>query len=64
MPMKLKIDGMHCGACVRRVIMTLEKTPGVTVGKVDIGSATIETTDPEPVLAALKKVGYPSQISQ
>ena len=55
---------MHCGACVRRVIMTLEKTPGVTVGKVDIGSATIETTDPEPVLAALKKVGYPAQISQ
>lgn len=61
--MTLKIDGMHCGACVRRVTMTLEKTPGVSVGAVAIGSATIEAADPEPVLAALKKAGYPAQVS-
>ncbi len=44
--------------------MTLEKTPGVTVGAVAIGSATIEAADPEPVLAALKKAGYPAQVLQ
>ncbi|MCX6604551.1 MAG: cation transporter [Acidobacteria bacterium] len=62
--MTLKIDGMHCGTCVRRVTMTLEKTIGVTVGAVAIGSATIEAADPEPVLAALKKAGYPAQVLQ
>ncbi len=62
--MTLKIDGMHCGACVRRVTLTLEKTPGVKVGTVAIGSATIEASDPEPVLAALEKAGYPAQVSQ
>ena len=62
--MTLKIDGMHCGACVRRVTLTLEKTPGVKVGTVAIGSATIEASDPEPVLAALKKAGYPAEVSQ
>ena len=55
---------MHCGACVRRVTLTLEKTPGVKVGTVAIGSATIEASDPEPVLAALQKAGYPAEVSQ
>ena len=61
--MTLKIDGMHCDACVRRVTLTLEKMPGVTVGTVAIGSATVEAADPEPVLAALQKAGYPAQVT-
>jgi len=59
--MELKIEGMHCGACVRRVTQALEKTPGVKVESVAIGSATIETADPAPVVAALKKAGFAAQ---
>jgi copper chaperone len=59
--MELKIDGMHCGACVRRVTQTLEKTPGVKVESVAIGSAQVETADPATVVAALKKAGYAAQ---
>jgi len=59
--MELKIEGMHCGACVRRVTQALEKTPGVTVESVAIGSATIETADPASAVAALKKAGYAAQ---
>lgn len=59
----LKIDGMHCGACVRRVTMTLEKTPGVKVGSVALGAAGLETEDVAVVLAALAKAGYPAQIA-
>jgi copper chaperone len=59
--MELKIEGMHCGACVRRVTQALEKTPGVKVESVAIGSAIIETADSAPVLAALKKAGYAAQ---
>jgi copper chaperone len=58
----LKIDGMHCGACVRRVTMTLEKTPGVKVGSVAIGAAGIDAEEATAVLAALAKAGYPAQI--
>jgi len=38
----VNIDGMHCGACVRRVRSALEKVPGVTVREVEVGHATVE----------------------
>ncbi len=39
--LNLKIDGMSCGHCVARVEKTLKKLDGVTVNRVDIGSADI-----------------------
>ena len=34
----LAIEGMHCGACVRRVTQTLQRVPGTTVEEVRIGA--------------------------
>ena len=35
----LRIDGMHCGSCVRRVNQALAAVPGVVVGEVRVGAA-------------------------
>jgi len=37
--LNLKIDGMSCGHCVARVEKTLKKLDGVTLNRVDVGSA-------------------------
>jgi copper chaperone len=57
------IDGMHCGACVKRVRAALEKVPGVKVGEVEIGKATVlvDGTTSAAVIAALEKAGYPAR---
>lgn len=54
----LNIDGMHCGACVRRVTQTLERIPGAEVMEVRIGAARVKTDDPAQAVAALAKAGY------
>ena len=57
----LRIDGMHCGACVRRVSQALA-TEGLAVKEVRAGAARVESDlDPLPVdraLAAIEKAGY------
>ena len=62
MDVKLSVDGMHCGACVRRVSKALEGVRGVAPARVDIGSAEVSydpnSTKLEALLAALKKAGY------
>ena len=59
----LAIDGMHCGACVKRVRVALEKVAGVAVDDVAIGKATVTLTGAAEadVLAALEKAGYPAK---
>ena len=58
----LKIDGMHCGSCVRRAGQALAAVPGVTVDEVRVGAARLSASEePAPVeaaIAALAKVGY------
>ena len=54
----LNIDGMHCGACVRRVTQTLERIPGTEVMEVRIGAARLKTDDAAQAVAALAKAGY------
>jgi copper chaperone len=39
---QLKIQGMHCQACVRRVTNAIQKVEGVESATVDIGSAAVE----------------------
>jgi len=65
MSLTLAIDGMHCGACVRRVKTALEKVPGVHVGDVAIGRAEVELGEVSAadVIAALEKAGYPARVS-
>jgi copper chaperone CopZ len=58
----LRIEGMHCGSCVRRVNQALSQTAGVTVKEVRVGAARLESDQqPTPVneaIAALAKVGF------
>jgi copper chaperone len=61
----LRIDGMHCGACVRRVSQALA-TEGLTVKEVRLGAARVESAqDPPPVdraLAVIQKAGYSAHL--
>jgi len=61
----LRIDGMHCGACVRRVSQALA-TEGLTVKEVRLGAARVESDqDPPPVdraLAVIQKAGYSAHV--
>ena len=63
---KLKIDGMHCGSCVRRVTQALTATEGVEVKEVNIGSAELSSSqEPVPIdaaIAALAKAGYSARL--
>ena len=56
----LKIEGMHCQACVKRVNRALEKLDGAKVLEVQVGSASVETDDPEAAIAAVTAAGYPA----
>jgi len=62
----LQIDGMHCGACVRRVGQALAATPGVVVDEVRVGAARLgSSTEPASVdaaIAALAKAGYTAHL--
>ena len=62
----LKIDGMHCASCVRRVSLALASTPGVVVEEVIVGSAKMSAAEqPAPVdaaIAALAKAGFAAHL--
>jgi copper chaperone CopZ len=64
----LRIDGMHCGSCIRRVSQALASTEGVVVKEVRVGAARLSTAlDPAPVdlaLAALAKAGYTARLEE
>jgi copper chaperone CopZ len=54
----LNVEGMHCGACVRRVTQALERIPGAQVREVRIGAARVKADDAAQAVAALAKAGY------
>ncbi len=54
----LNIEGMHCGACVKRVSQALERVPGAEVVEVRVGAARVKTDDPAQAVAAVAKAGY------
>jgi copper chaperone len=66
----LKIDGMHCGSCVRRVSQALASVPGVKVGEVRVGAARLTAIeDPAPAghaielaVATLARAGYTAHL--
>jgi copper chaperone len=62
----LRIEGMHCGACVRRVSQALASVPGVSVGEVRIGAARVRfpggPSRVDDLLAALEKAGYAARL--
>lgn len=64
----LRIDGMHCGSCVRRVSQALSATEGIKVEEVRIGAARLsapaEGAATELAIAALAKAGYKAQVEK
>ena len=59
----LRIENMHCDACIRRVTQALNALPGTRVETVQLGAARFETSaTPEQVLAAMQKTGFPAHI--
>jgi copper chaperone CopZ len=63
----LRIENMHCGACVRRVTQALERVDGVKVGEVRIGAARVQAPDDvreSALVGALEKAGYPALVEQ
>ncbi len=42
---ELKIEGMHCDACVRRVTALLKRVDGVEVERVVVGEANVVVKD-------------------
>jgi copper chaperone len=63
----LAIEGMHCGACVRRVTAALEKLDGVEVLKVDIGAAEVRLADPsagdQRIVDAIERIGFKAKLA-
>ena len=65
--MTLRIENMHCGACVRRVTQALERVDGVKVGEVRIGAARVHAPDDvreSALVGAVEKAGYPALVEQ
>ena len=63
----LRIENMHCGACVRRVSQALERVEGVQVGEVRIGGAHVEAPDEiaeSALIGAVEKAGYPALVEK
>lgn len=64
--LSLRIEGMHCGACVRRVTGALEKVPGLKVLAVEVGSASVSydpaQATPADVAAAVGSIGFPATV--
>lgn len=61
----LRIENMHCGACVKRVTDALGRVNGVQVGEVRVGGARVEAPDDLPeatILGAVEKAGYPAVV--
>jgi copper chaperone len=66
--LNLAIEGMHCGACVRRVTSALQSVEGVTVNSVEVGSANVgfdgSETSPANITATLNRRGFPARVQK
>lgn len=64
----IRIDGMHCGSCVRRVTQALSTVDGLQVDEVRIGAARLQSTLPEPpvtaAIASLAKIGFTAHLDE
>jgi copper chaperone CopZ len=62
----LRIDGMHCGSCVKRVTQALAAVDGIVVNEVRVGAARFTSSqNPASVdlaVAALAKAGFTAHL--
>lgn len=63
----LSIEGMHCGACVRRVSNALTGLDGVQVNQVEVGSAEVKydgkRVSREEIVASVDRIGFTAKAS-
>jgi copper chaperone/Cu+-exporting ATPase len=63
---RLSIEGMHCGACERRVTNALAGVDGVRVDSVEVGSAQVKfdaaKTSPDEITAAVDRIGFTARV--
>lgn len=63
----LRIEGMHCAACVTRVEKVLRKVPGVDEAQVNFATGQAQVRGdvaPELLIAAVERAGYGARISR
>jgi copper chaperone CopZ len=64
---KFAIEGMHCGACVRRVTAALQGIQKVRIESVEVGSATLAfdalQIPAEKIISALAHIGFPAKVA-
>jgi copper chaperone CopZ len=57
----LRIDGMRCGSCVRRIGQALQSVPGIRTDEIRVGAVRLEVQNPaetESAIAAINNAGY------
>ena len=59
---RLSIEGMSCGGCVRHVTQALEGVRGARVQDVKVGSATVaidpQALSPQALVEAVERAGF------
>lgn len=65
-PFALKVEGMHCGGCVRRVTAALEAVEGVSLDEVEVGrvrgSFDPAQTEPTELADAVNRIGFKATV--
>ena len=63
--LELEIEGMSCGHCVAAVSEALGELDGVSIERVEIGSAQVnyepERVSPEQIVLAVEDAGYSAE---
>ena len=58
----IKVEGMHCDGCVKRVTSALSKVPSVEMESVEIGAAHVRydpaVTSPDSIAKAVDAIGF------
>jgi copper chaperone len=64
----LKIDGMHCGSCIRRVTQAIHRAGPFEVQEVRLGAARFRAAEDAGIadraIAALAKAGYAARVDR
>lgn len=63
-PILLKVEGMHCQSCVRRLTAALGRVEGVEVVSVEVGSARVlaDGSRRNRILEAVAEAGFTGTI--
>jgi copper chaperone CopZ len=64
----LLIEGMHCGACVRRVTNALEGVSGLKLEAVSVGSAQVsfdpKVANAKEITEAVNRIGFQARVEK